>query len=250
MADAIINNILEQMQPITLSEMQGVHLMDRVDSKYVAPITILPELLKATIPSFKVQITNGKRIASYATQYLDTPALDFFIMHQDGKQNRQKIRIRSYIDSNISFLEIKNKNDKGRTRKIRVPVECSHIQTISDLNANLSFLEKHAILDSHNLEPVLGTIFDRITLVNHRATERVTLDLNLSFINYRTGNEQKADQLLIVELKQDGWQPSDFRDILDRLNIKQVSFSKYCIGTALTDPAVKYDRLKDDTMIV
>ncbi|MDR1527918.1 MAG: polyphosphate polymerase domain-containing protein [Dysgonamonadaceae bacterium] len=247
--NASIDSILEQMHPISLSEMQDIHLMDRVDSKFIAPVALLPELLETAIPYYKVQVNNGKRIASYATQYLDTPALDFFTMHQTGKPNRQKIRIRSYIDSHISFLEIKNRNDRGRTRKIRVPVEISHIQTIDDLHANRSFLEKHSIFDSRHLEPVLGVTFDRITLVNNHVTERVTFDLNLSFLNYRTGSKKTAGPLLILELKQDGWFPSDFHDILNRFNIKQVSFSKYCMGTALTNPDIKY-HLETETMIL
>ncbi|MDR2805041.1 MAG: polyphosphate polymerase domain-containing protein [Dysgonamonadaceae bacterium] len=241
--DTAIDRILQQMQTIPLSEIQKMHLMDRVDSKFVAPVAFLPELLEAMIPCFKVQVNDGKYISSYTTQYLDTPALDFFLMHQDGKPNRQKIRIRSYLDSNLSFLEVKNKNDRGRTHKIRVPVEVSHIQTVDELNANAPFLEKHSILDSHHLKPVLNATFDRITLVNNLATERVTLDINLSFVNYQTGKEEKADHLLILELKQSEWQPSDLRDILDRLNIRQAPFSKYCVGTALTNPDIKYDRL-------
>jgi hypothetical protein len=244
MADTVVEKILERMLTITLDEMDEVHLMDRVDSKFVAPVAVLPELLRAMTPSFRVQINEGKRIASYSTQYLDTPALDFFRMHEGGRLNRQKIRIRSYVDSNVSFLEVKNRNDSGRTKKIRVPVELSHIQTIDELNARLSFLEKHSIFDSRNLEPALGTTFDRITLVNNRATERVTLDRNLSFVNYRTGNREMPDQLLVLELKQEEWKPSDFRDILDQLNIRQVSFSKYCVGMALTDPALRGDRLE------
>jgi hypothetical protein len=238
--DAVIDGILEQMETITLGEMQNIRLMDRVDSKFVAPEELLPDLLREMLPCFKVQITNGKRVASYTTQYLDTPTLDFFLMHQDGKPDRQKIRIRSYIDSNISFLEIKNRNNAGRTRKIRVPVELSHIQTIDDLNVNLSFLEKHSICDSRHLTPALETTFDRITLVNNRITERVSLDRNLSFVNYQTGRREKMERLLVLELKQESRQPSDLRDILDRLNIRQVPFSKYCVGTALTNPNVKY----------
>ncbi|MDR2682280.1 MAG: polyphosphate polymerase domain-containing protein [Dysgonamonadaceae bacterium] len=234
MMNASIDHLLAQMQPISLSEMQDIHLMDRVDSKFIAPVALFPELLENAIPYYKVQENEGKRIASYETQYLDTPALDFFNMHQTGKPNRQKIRIRTYIDSNLSFLEIKNRNDRGRTRKIRVPVGISHIQTIDDLHVHLPFLEKHSIFDSRQLEPALGVTFHRITLVNHRVTERVTLDLNLSFVNYRTGNTNTAGPLLVLELKQDGWQPSDFHAILNRFNLQEVAFSKYCMGTTLT----------------
>jgi hypothetical protein len=239
-----INNILEKMPSITLDEMKNIHLMDRVDSKFVAPLSLLPQLLEEMAPYFKVQINNGKRIAPYCTQYFDTPDLSMFTMHQNGKLNRQKIRIRSYVDSHISFLEVKNKNNKGRTSKKRVPVDLSHIQSIEDLDTGQQFLEENAMVDSRELEPVLANEFNRITLVNNRATERITLDLNLSFLNYQTGKKKNLENLLILELKQDGLQHSDFLDILNRLRIKQSSFSKYCMGTVLTNPGVKYNRFK------
>ncbi len=179
-----IISILEKMAPITLDEMKNIRLMDRIDSKYVAPVALLPQLLEEMRPYFKVQVNNGTRIAPYATQYLDTPEMDMFVMHQNGKLNRQKIRIRSYVDSQISFLEVKNKNNKGRTRKIRIPVEISHVDSINDLNPNIEFLKEHSLYESLKLEPSLANSFNRITLVNNRETERITIDLNLTFYNY------------------------------------------------------------------
>jgi hypothetical protein len=203
------------------------------------------------LPYFKVQIINEKRIAPYCTQYFDTPHLDMFLMHQNGKLNRQKVRIRSYIDSNLSFLEVKNKNNKGRTSKIRVPIQQSHLNSIDELDDNKQFLEKNSIFGSDKLVPVLANNFNRITLVNNRKTERITIDLDLSFTNYKTEEETSLEKLMILELKQDGWKHSDFRDILNRLRIKKISFSKYCMGTFLTNPVIdtanpdiKYNRFK------
>jgi hypothetical protein len=238
------------MKPITLEEMQNIRLMDRVDSKFVSSISILPRLLEEMIPYFKVQVNHGKRIAPYCTQYLDTPDLHMFRMHQNGKLNRQKIRIRSYVDSQVSFLEVKNKNNKGRTIKIRVPVDLSHIQSVEELNSSKEFLEQNALVDSRNLQPMLANEFKRITLVNNRATERVTLDFDLRFINHQTGRQEEVSDLLVLELKQDGWQHSDFRDIMHRLRIKASSFSKYCMGTVLTNPHIKYNRFKQKWTII
>jgi len=49
---------------------------------------------------------------------------------------------------------------------------------------------------------------------------------------------------MIIELKQDGRQHSDFRNILTDMRIKPVSFSKYCIGTYLTNEEVRGNRFK------
>jgi hypothetical protein len=233
------------MPPITLDEMKNIRLMDRVDSKFVAPTALLPRLLEEMQPYFMVQVVDEKAIASYATQYLDTPDLGMFTMHQNGKLNRQKIRIRSYMDSHLSFLEVKNKNNKGRTKKIRTQMGLTHVSTIDELADDKSFLESNSLLDYHLLRPALDNSFNRITLVNNRGTERITIDTDLSFRNYKTGEEKALNNLAILELKQDGRQYSDFRTILEKLGIKQMSFSKYCMGTVLTNPYVKYNRFKN-----
>jgi hypothetical protein len=239
-----INNILEQMKPVTLKEMEHIRLLDRVDSKFVAPVSAFPSLLELLTTDFKIQTIDGKNFSSYSTQYLDTFGLDFFLMHQNGKLNRQKIRIRSYIDSNLSFLEIKNKSNRGRTQKIRVPVAQTNIETIDDLTEEQNFLQTHTLFAIKNLCPVLSNSFNRITLVNNSVTERITIDWELAFQNLLTGKAESLDKLMVLELKQDARSASDFREILNRLRIKQTSFSKYCMGTALTNPGIKQNRFK------
>ena len=240
----MINALLNTMNPITLDEMKNIRLMDRIDSKYVAPVSLLPELLEEMLPYFKVQTINGERISSYCTQYLDTPDLEMYVMHQNGKLNRQKVRIRSYVESNLSFLEIKNKNNKGRTKKIRIPVGLTHLTSVDDLDEGKPFLDENSLFCSDTLSPSLANDFKRITFVNNQATERITIDIDLSFFNYKTGAKKEFDDLMILELKQDGWRHSDFRDILNYFRIKKTPFSKYCMGMVLTDPRVKYNRFK------
>jgi len=242
--------ILDDMTPITLDEMRGIHLMDRVDSKFVAPASLLPQLLENMSGYFRVQDINGLRLAPYTTQYFDTSGMDMFLMHQNGRLNRQKIRIRSYLGPGVSYLEVKNKNNKGRTKKIRVPVGMSHIQTVQELGENLSFLEENSQFDYRSLTPSISNSFYRITLVNNRATERITIDTDLSFSNHRTGNSHQLNHLMVLELKQDGWQRSDFRDILMRMRIKKQSFSKYCVGISLTDSLIKNNRFKKQWKII
>ncbi|MDR0412371.1 MAG: polyphosphate polymerase domain-containing protein [Dysgonamonadaceae bacterium] len=240
-----IEALLAEMRPVTLAEMKDIHLMDRVDFKYVTSAALLPPLLKEMASYFKIQVNNGKRIAPYTTQYLDTADLKTFVIHQNGRLNRQKIRIRTYVDSAISFLEIKNKNNKGRTSKIRIPVHRPAIDTVADLEGkDRQFITENSLFDSAELKPSLGNTFDRITFVNNKSTERVTIDLNLSFRNYNTEETLKMNGIVVLELKQAGRQASDFREILSRLRIKELSFSKYCMGTVLTDPNIKYNRFK------
>ena len=239
-----VDNILKTFAPISLEQMQEIQLMDRLDYKYVAPVSLLPALLEEISSLFLVQTNKDVRIASYRTQYFDTPGLDYFVMHQNGKSSRQKIRIRSYVESNLAFLEIKNKNNKGRTRKIRVKVDTPVVHSIADLDEEQDFLDEHSLFNSGSLAPVLENSFHRITLVNNRKTERVTIDFNISFLNYATNKEKMLEDIMVLELKQDGHQYSDFRAVLEKLNIRRVSFSKYCIGVAMTNPDVKYNQFK------
>ena len=239
-----VDSILARMTPITLTQMKDIRLMDRLDFKFVAPVSLLPDLLEEMEAGFMVQEVNDKRIAPYATQYFDTPDLGYFVMHQNGKLSRQKIRIRSYIDSDLSFLEVKNKNNKGRTKKIRILSDFQRIDSIEDLNEKKDFLANHSVFDVNLLAPSLENSFRRITMVNNNKTERITIDTNLSFFNYKTNEKKQLDPLMVLELKQDGCVHSHFRTIVSNLNIKKSSFSKYCMGIVFTDSEVKYNRFK------
>jgi len=239
-----VDSILARMEPITLHQMKDIRLMDRLDFKFVAPVSLLPDLLEQMESDFMVQEINDKRISPYTTQYFDTFDMGFFVMHQNGKLNRQKIRIRSYVDSNLSFLEVKNKNNKGRTTKLRIPFDSRRVDSINDFDEEKDFLANHSIFDVNSLVPALENSFQRITMVNNNKTERITIDLNIAFLNAKTQREEQLDRLMILELKQDGWTHSHFRDILADMKIRRNSFSKYCIGIALTDSEAKNNRFK------
>ena len=83
-----------------------------------------------------------------------------------------------------------------------------------------------------------------MTLVNRDKTERLTIDTNIRFRNLHTGREQSLPDLVIIELKQDGNRPSLARQLLADHHIHPGGFSKFCIGSVLTDPALKQNRFK------
>ena len=83
-----------------------------------------------------------------------------------------------------------------------------------------------------------------ITLVNPALTERLTIDTELCFTNFRTGRETDLQDAVIIELKQDGRARSQMKGILLDHRIKPVRVSKYCIAETLTDPCVKSGRFK------
>ena len=87
--------------------MESVKLMNRIDTKYTVPMSVLPAILQAAQEDYYAQEIDGKRIATYDTMYYDTATLDMYIRHHDRQLTRQKIRVRQYVDSDLTFLEIK-----------------------------------------------------------------------------------------------------------------------------------------------
>ena len=110
--------------PVSLEEMDQVKLMDRVETKFVFNLDSLPRLLSHMETGYRILEISGTRSHCYHTVYYDTPALELYHLHQRGRLNRYKIRFRKYCDSELSFFEIKFKNNKGRTIKKRIsPVQ-------------------------------------------------------------------------------------------------------------------------------
>ena len=241
--------ILSQFDPISLEEMESVKLMNRIDTKYVVTIRQLPLLLNMAKRDYYAQQIGGKRLATYDTVYYDTADLDMYIRHHDRQLVRQKIRVRQYVDSDLTFLEIKRKNNKGRTKKKRISVPGFAID--GDVVGHgkrdcrvADFIAEKSRYTWEQISPKLRTSFRRITLVNKQKTERLTIDLNLVWENETTGVRMSYPDLVIVELKRDGNQPSAMIPIMQTMRITPLKISKYCIGTALTSPLLKQNRFK------
>ena len=232
-----ISSLISKFTPISLAEMDSVKLMNRVDTKYVASLAMLPAILQAARTDYFAQEVNGKRIASYDTMYYDTETLDMYMRHHDRQLVRQKIRIRQYLDTGQEFLEVKKKNNKGRTKKKRIALPVDEA-TIAD------FIEQKSRYSWATIAPHLRTAFHRITLVNKAKTERLTIDLDLVWENVLTGEKKTYPELVIIELKRDGNAPSQMTKIMLNQHIKPLKISKYCIGTALTTPGLKRNRFK------
>lgn len=245
-----ISSLISKYDPISLSEMENVKLMNRIDTKYAVPISVLPAILEAAQADYFAQEIDGQRIATYDTMYYDTDTLDMYVRHHDRQLVRQKIRVRQYVESNLTFLEIKRKNNKGRTKKKRIAVPGFAISadTFGESKRETWSVEDFIAAKSRyqwsELSPHLSTRFHRITLVNKAKTERLTIDMDLVWDNVVTGESKTFPELVIVELKRDGNVPSPMNKIMLDLRIHPLKISKYCIGTALTTPEIKKNRFK------
>ena len=237
-----ILNIVQGMKPITLDEMSTVKLMNRIDTKYVVTEAQLHAILLEIKDNYYAQEVEGNRLSPYSTVYYDTPELTMYLIHHDRHLVRDKVRVRTYVDSHLTFCEVKHKNNKGRTKKKRIVVE--PIPNILDNPEAVAFLSEKQPYEVNTLSPHLVTIFDRFTLVNYDKTERLTIDCNLHFENLRNGKTASVAPLAVMELKQDGRAHSLLKNVLFDMRIRPFKVSKYCIGTCLTRPEVKQNRFK------
>lgn len=238
-----IQALVDAMAPITLSEMKSIRLMNRTDCKYLTNVPTLLRMLEMTRESYYVQDIDGTRLSPYATTYFDLQGEHtMYRSHETGHMPRQKVRVRTYVGSNLTFLEVKNKDNHKKTHKTRISV--SSLEAVLKQGEGEEFLERQTGLHFADIVPTVSNRFERITLVNRDKTERLTIDFNIHFHNHVTDNENDMDNIVIVELKRDGRIPSPILPILRTLRIKPSGFSKYCIGASVTNSTLRMNRFK------
>lgn len=224
---------------IGLAEMDGVRLMDRVDTKYVFGADELEAVLPGVADDYRVLEIDGQRQSPYSTLYYDTPELDCYHQHHNGKANRRKYRMRTYVASGDTYFEIKTKTNKGRTVKQRVPVPSDGEAAAAEPGDLTQSLLGTPVC----LTPRIRTTFRRITLVGRDAAERVTIDSDLAFTV--GGRRKSLPGVVIAEVKQErSSRDSAIRLRLRSLGIRPLRMSKYCLGSALLDPSLKQNSFK------
>ena len=232
--------LLNDLQTVSLEELDNVKLLDRQDTKFVFNQIHLPLILDKIKPFYRILEINNERVFTYDNTYFDTDDFLFYNQHHNGNKKRFKIRSRKYSSSNQSFFEIKIKNNKDRTVKKRLPID--------GINKYLGEQEKDLVseiigLPPNQITPKLNVQFSRITLTDNSFNERLTIDTNISAKN---GSGSKIfNQLVISEIKQKKYDPkSDFIQILRHLKIQEMRFSKYCMGMLHVNKEIKYNRFK------
>ena len=253
MRDAVLtyealNNldVWQQMPTITLDEMRGVKLMNRIDTKYVlseGEVLMLIDGLRAE--GYSVQLIGDVRACRYDTLYYDTAARDMYIAHHNQQLTRQKIRTRTYLESDTTFLEIKNKTNRGRTKKRRTEIDPSAFSSFATSEPARRLLDENSHYTAESVTPALATRFTRITLVNPTLSERITIDLELSYEDIRSHTTASICRMAIVEIKSDGNIESLTKRLMRNMRILPLKVSKYCLGTTLTVAGIKHNRFKE-----
>jgi hypothetical protein len=237
---------LGQYAPISLSKMNDVALLDRTDTKYVLPVATLQQIMPELVNAYYVLVVNKKRRSQYQTLYFDSPEFALYRRHHAGILDRYKVRSREYVDSQLAFLEVKHKTNKGRTVKSRVRTP-ELVTTLPGETAE--FLRGAYPYDVAELEPKLWVEYTRTTLVSRNHRERVTIDLDLGYA--WNGQTISLPHVAIVEVKRDALShQSEIERHLHAHQVRPTGFSKYCIGVSLLYPGVKHNNFKPKLRLV
>jgi hypothetical protein len=219
--------------------MDDVKLLDRIDTKFVIHRDSLPGYLEAIKSQYMVLSINDQLIHPYETLYFDTPDFRLYQMHHNGVMNRYKLRCRKYVSSGDSFFEIKTKTNKSRTCKQRIPVD--DIPECLDEPLH-QYIQDHTPKLYTEYVPALRVYFDRLTLVNKSAGERLTFDLNLRY-EY-DGVIKEMLNMVIVEVKQQKCSVSPFKELMKARHHHKDYLSKYCMGLTCIHKDLKMNNFK------
>jgi len=221
---------IKKIDALSLDELDKVKLLNRVDSKYVIHIKDFPEILEEIKSDYKVLQIENKRIHQYESLYFDTEDFALYKYHHNDKQDRFKVRYRKYLDTGLCYFEIKYKEKGNRTDKVRAK------RVDIDLNlseADIKMIE-HDLIKGEMLQKKVWVYLDRITLANNNFKERITLDLNIKFDNYRT--QKYFPELVVCEIKQEkSSYSSSIIKACTKRHYEQTGFSKYSTAIAMME---------------
>jgi hypothetical protein len=226
-----INSVILNKFPSTsLKELNEMALDNRLDSKFVLPKKILGNILEHLSNNYSILTVDNENIFTYENTYFDTPDRFFYQSHHNGKLNRQKLRFRRYKESDLCVLETKLKTTKLRPIKQRLPI------TENNQDDNVSFLNEHIHSITGSLSPKLFNNYHRMTFTHLRKKEKVTIDFNLGFENPDNSMQYHIDDYFVVEVKtNEKVHLSEFSLYCKENGIRKKRFSKYCMGTCLTN---------------
>lgn len=239
----MIDSILEQYEYIDLGKVKKTNRFERIDTKYVTHIDFLPFLLDKLKEDYLILSVKGELIPPYFTTYFDDRRLSMYHEHHNRKSNRFKIRQRKYITNNDEYLEIKFKSNKKKTIKKRVNVFDVTYEDIRE------FVAENTKYNIDSIEENVRTKYDRITLYSKDFTEKITIDLNLTF--EKGSMTHKLSQIIIIEVKEDKDNNRSFiSQLLKRRGVYKTGFSKYCMANVILNENIRKNRFKNNLLLI
>jgi hypothetical protein len=145
--------LLDELAPVGLDQLDGeLALHTRADRKHLVARTVVDRLLERLAGTHAALEIGGLRAFAYDTIYFDTPDLAALRAHVQGRRLRFKCRSRLYVDTALCAFELKRKDGRGSTVKLRLG--CDAIEHGRVTPAARAFLSEH-LIDVPRLEPVL-----------------------------------------------------------------------------------------------
>ena len=258
------------LDAISLDELNATAgLLTRMDRKYLVPVeaaqALLDALASGIVGRSRALEIKGQRSFAYASTYFDTPDLAAYHLTARKRRRRFKVRTRSYLDSDLCFLEVKTRGPRGATIKERLPYALDDADRLTPqgrafvagllLGSNVCRTREEAERVASELTPVMGTTYERTTLHLPHAEARSTIDTRLAWMPMRAsrhsttgairGTARPAGPQAIIETKSPGT-PSPADRFLWGMGHRPAKISKYATGLALLNrdlPANKWHRV-------
>jgi VTC domain len=227
---------------ISLPELEErAELQMRVDRKYIVEHDTLSRLFDQVGADYVALEIDGERLQHYDSIYFDTPGLMGYRHHLQGRRRRFKCRTRLY-GGETCFFDLKLKGRRGETVKHRLPLSALDHGSLgpratSFLNQKL--LEEYGCRAPDDLVPMLHTSFSRLTLVHATRPERLTFDFGIRAGIARDEERYRIRPNRVLIETKSAAQLGVVDRLLPGLGARPLSMcSKYCLGVALTNPAL------------
>lgn len=230
-------------------------MMTRVDRKYVVSVADLGAIVAGCADTLRRQGEElevleiaGVRGGRYGSTYFDTPEATSFLAAARPRRHRMKIRTRSYLDSDLHFLEVKGRGARGVTIKQRVELPADAARSL-DLAPAAEFLDP--LLEQAGgewagaaLAPVISGSYTRTTF-KAGVVGRMTVDTHAKWWHPEDPGHQAELTGAVVETKS-GSTPSAVDRTLWRLGYRPQKISKFGTGMAALNrdlPANRWHRI-------
>lgn len=232
MTNAAANIIPAEWKSISLEAMnEKAAMQTRVDRKYIVDAETAAKVLSTLDADASVMEIKGQRDFAYDSVYFDTPQMQSYHSAAYSRDDTFKIRTRSYLDSELTFLEVKTDGEQDMTVKKRIPYTFENRDTLTAEGHEYITAALGDILAGpvHKLEAVLTTGYRRTTVFlpqseKNPVASRMTVDNALTWtpmsenilmagVNYRNfhgnlvGTTYGLPNAVIIETKS-GVEPS------------------------------------------
>jgi hypothetical protein len=234
---------IHALQAIALDELvERAALLTRLDRKYILPVGDLPAVLDGLPSDVRVLQIDRRRDFAYRSCYFDTPALDSYLAAARRRRRRFKVRVRSYVESDLRFLEVKTRGQRGITVKQRIPYAGDGRSLTGRFREHTDAVLSDAGIRPERLTfaPTLTTCYRRTTLFVASTGSRVTIDRGLAW-SLPDGTTVETPDSVVVETKSAG-ATSDVDRLLWSLGHRPAGLSKYGTGLAALRPELPANR--------